>query len=94
MSTSKAEQQCSAKFHPPSECFKLDEIKEFGPTSTKLEALYNRYVNLLTDAGMTIHGNLVKFACEVQAEQFSKIIYSSPGRIFSSAASYRRLSES
>lgn len=35
------------------------KIKDYGPVSTSIESLYNRYVNLLTDAGLTINGDEV-----------------------------------
>lgn len=50
---------CPAAFRPPQECFTIDDIKDYGPTSTAIESLYNHYVNLLTDAHLTIEGDEV-----------------------------------
>lgn len=55
----KVHSSCPAAFHPPKQCFSIDEIKDYGPTSTSIESLYNHYVNLLTDAGLTIAGHEV-----------------------------------
>lgn len=55
----KAQSKCPAAIQPPDECFSLDEIKDYGSTAASIESLYNRYVNLLTDAGLTIDGNEV-----------------------------------
>jgi hypothetical protein len=59
---SSADGQCSKQFHPPSECFDPDDIKDYGSLSNKIESLYNHYVNLLSDAGLTISGDEVIFA--------------------------------
>lgn len=46
--------KCPIEFKPPEECFSVDDVKDYGPTSTAIEALYNRYINLLTEADLTI----------------------------------------
>jgi hypothetical protein len=55
-----AESQCSAPFQPPSECFDPNDIKDLGPKSNQIESLYNHYMNVLSDAGLTISGDEVK----------------------------------
>lgn len=52
--------KCPVKPKPPSECMNVDEIKEYGETSLEIEAIYNRYVNALTDADFIIDGDEVK----------------------------------
>lgn len=51
--------KCSAAFKPPDECFSADYLKELASTSTSIESMYNKYVNLLTDAKLTIDGDEV-----------------------------------
>lgn len=55
-------QHCPAQFHPPEECFSIDDVKNYGPISTQIESLYNSYLNLLTDADYTIHGDEVNLS--------------------------------
>lgn len=55
----KVQSSCPAAFRPPTECFPIDEIKDYGPTSTSIESLYNNYVDLMTDARLTIEGDEV-----------------------------------
>lgn len=56
--------QCPAQFTPPDECFSLDDIKDYGPTSKHIETLYNHYVRLLTKADLIIDGNEVSESFE------------------------------
>lgn len=51
--------KCPAVFQPPEECFSAEDLKEYGKTATSIESLYNKYVNLLTDAKLTIDGDEV-----------------------------------
>lgn len=51
--------KCPLAFQPPQECFSADDFKEYSSTATSLESLYNKYVNLLTDAKLTIDGDEV-----------------------------------
>lgn len=51
--------KCPAKFEPPQECFSAEELLRYGPTSTSIEYLYNKYVNLLTEADITIDSHEV-----------------------------------
>jgi hypothetical protein len=62
LSAVRAQPKCPLAFKEPDQCFSLDEIKEYGPTSTSIESLYNHYVNLLTDARLTIDGDEVNFS--------------------------------
>jgi hypothetical protein len=55
----KAAGKCPAASKPPEECFSADSLKEYSGTVTSLESLYNKYVNLLTDAKLTIDGDEV-----------------------------------
>lgn len=59
--TTKKSDFCPKPFVPPIECFSLEEIKDYGLTATALESLYNQYINLLTDARLTIDGDEVGF---------------------------------
>lgn len=54
-----AEEKCPAVFRPPEECFSAEDLKEYAKTATSIESLYNKYVNLLTDAKLTIDGDEV-----------------------------------
>lgn len=56
-----AASKCPANFQPPEECFSAEDLKEYSSTATSIESLYNKYVNLLTDAKLTIDGDEVKF---------------------------------
>lgn len=51
--------KCPAVHNPPSECFSLEEIMDYGSTSYSMEKLYNQYVDKLTEADFTIDGNEV-----------------------------------
>ena len=55
----KSQPKCPAGFTPPTECFPVEDIKGFGPTSKHIETLYNHYVNLLTQADLNIDGDEV-----------------------------------
>ena len=55
----KGSSKCPLSFQPPSQCVSLDDIKDYGITASSLESLYNRYVNLLTSADLTIDGDEV-----------------------------------
>jgi hypothetical protein len=52
--------KCPVAFQQPEACFSADDLKEYSSTATSLESLYNKYVNLLTDAKLTIDGDEVK----------------------------------
>lgn len=51
--------KCPAIQTPPSECFSLNEISDYGSTSSSIETVYNSYVDKLTEADFTIDGNEV-----------------------------------
>lgn len=55
----KAAGKCPAAFKPPEECFSVDHLTEFSSTATSIESMYNKYVNLLTEAKLTIDGDEV-----------------------------------
>lgn len=55
----KSQTKCPAGFNPPMECFPPEDVKDYGPTSTQIESLYNRYVRLLTQADLVIDGDEV-----------------------------------
>lgn len=52
-------QQCPYEFEPAEECFNPDIFQEYAPIAKSMETLYNKYVNLLTDAKFTIDGEEV-----------------------------------
>jgi hypothetical protein len=51
--------KCPAAYTPPAECFSAEDLKEYAKTATGIESLYNKYLNLLTDAGLTVNGDEV-----------------------------------
>lgn len=53
--------KCPAAYYPPNGCFSLEEIEEYGSTSTSMETLYTQYVDKLTEADFTIDGDEVRF---------------------------------
>lgn len=54
-----ARETCPSVLRPPQECFSAEDLKEYAKTATSIESLYNKYVNLLTDAKLTIDGDEV-----------------------------------
>jgi hypothetical protein len=55
----KAASRCPAAPKVPEECFSAEDLKEYAKTATGIESLYNKYLNLLTDAGLTVSGDEV-----------------------------------
>lgn len=52
-------QQCPYEFEPAAQCFNPEIFREYAPIAKSMETLYNKYVNLLTDAKFTIDGDEV-----------------------------------
>lgn len=64
-------QQCPYELEPAKECFNPDIFLDYAPIAKSMETLYNKYVNLLTDAKFTIDNDEViffKFIPEVMFE--------------------------
>jgi hypothetical protein len=70
-SSIEATSKCPLAFKPPEQCFFADELKEYSSTATGIESLYNKYVNLLTDAKLTIDGDEVK--CIIKCARKTKL---------------------
>lgn len=52
--------KCPVAVKTPENCFSADDVKNYATTATSLESLYNRYVNILTNAQLTIDGDEVR----------------------------------
>lgn len=60
--TTRSSDFCPKPFVPPTECFPIEEIKDYGLTAASMESLYNQYINLLTEAQLTIDGDEVRIS--------------------------------
>lgn len=61
--------KCPVAQKKPEECFSAEDLKEYAKTATGIESLYNKYLNLLTDAGLTVNGDEVKVHMSLKQEK-------------------------